>query len=342
MSRRGRPKHLLSLFSTASLLQETIQRVAPLVPLERIIVITGSDHESEVRRQLNALAAESVIAEPMRRDTAPCVGLGAQLSLQMDADATMLVVPADHLITPAAEFCRTVEYAVQLVDESPQRLVTIGITPDRPATGYGYIERGTPLKAQGCRPAFDVKRFREKPDIESARKYLQSGEYYWNSGIFIWSARTILSEIRRTQPALFDALERIGQAWRTPDFGRVLRTEYEQINGISIDYAVLESAASVVVIESGFLWDDIGSWGAVERFQGTAGGSNTVRGLHCGIDTEDSIVLTDPDHLVATVGVNNLIVVQCGKATLVADKRREESVKQLVEQLRQRGLEDFL
>jgi mannose-1-phosphate guanylyltransferase len=279
----------------------------------------------------------------MRRDTAPCIGLAAQLLLRLDPDATMLVLPADHVIAPEEEFCRTVEHAASLVRDDKRRLVTLGIKADRPATGYGYIQRGASLTNADRRwPTFSVKRFREKPNRESAQEYVQSGEYYWNSGVFVWSASTILNEIRRTRPALCDSLERIGRAWGSEQAEDALYQEYEKIEGISIDYAVLESSTNVVVVESAFRWDDVGSWGAVERLQNSNPGANTVRGLHCGIDTESSIVITDPDHLVTTIGVKDLIVVQCGKATLVADKSREESVKQLVDQLRQRGLEDFL
>jgi mannose-1-phosphate guanylyltransferase len=342
MSRRNRPKHLLSLLGSTSLLEQTVQRVAPLVPPDRVWIITGADHVADVRKQMSALPAASVIAEPMRRDTAPCIGLAAQVLMRIDPDGTMLVLPADHIITPEQEFCRTVEHAVSLVRDDSRRLVTLGIKPDRPATGYGYIQRGARLTKFDQCPTFSVQRFREKPNRESAQEYVDSGEYYWNSGVFVWSARTILNEIHRTRPALCDALDRIGRAWGTPQAETTLHDEYDKIEGISIDYAVLESSSNVVVVESAFRWDDVGSWGAVERFQSPNDGANTVRGLHCGIDTESSIVLTDPDHLVTTIGVKNLIVVQCGKATLVADKSREESVKQLVEQLRQQGLEAFL
>jgi mannose-1-phosphate guanylyltransferase len=342
MSRRSRPKHLLALLGSSSLLQQTIQRVTPWMPPERILVITGADHAVAVRSQLPELPERSVIAEPMRRDTAPCIGLAAELLCSADPNATMLVLPADHVIASNEQFRKTIDVAESLVQENSRRLVTLGIKPDRPATGYGYIQRGKPLERHDGWPVYAVSRFREKPDQETARKYVESGEFYWNSGVFVWSARAVLEEILRTRPAMFEALDRIGRAWNTPSGESTLTHEYERMQAISIDYAVLESSPNVVVVEAIFQWDDVGSWGAVERLNGSGTGSNTIQGLHCGVDTTSSIVLTDPDHLVATIGVENLIVVQCGKSTLVAHKSREESVRQLVDQLRQRGLEGFL
>jgi mannose-1-phosphate guanylyltransferase len=342
MSRRSRPKHLLALLDSSSLLQQTVQRVRPWIPPERILVITGVDHAAEVRNQLPDLSPQSVIAEPMRRDTAPCIGLAAVLLLATDPAATMLVLPADHVIATSEQFKRTVEVAESLVREDARRLVTLGIKPDRPAIGYGYIQRGAALERADGWPVYAVGRFREKPDRETAQKYVASGEFYWNSGVFVWSARAVLNEIQRTRPAILESLDRIGRAWNTPNGENTFVQEYGQIHAISIDYAVLESSPNVVVVEAPFQWDDVGSWGAVERLKGSRAGANTVQGLHCGIDTTSSIVLTDPDHLVATIGVEDLIVVQCGKATLVAHKSREESVRQLVERLRQQGLEGFL
>jgi mannose-1-phosphate guanylyltransferase len=342
MSRSSRPKHLLSLLGTASLLQQTVGRVTPWIAPERVLVITGADHAADVRRQLPELAARSVIAEPMRRDTAPCIGLAAALLADRDPDAAMVVLPADHVIEPAAQFRNTIEVAHALVRENSRRLVTLGIRPDRPATGYGYIQRGARIDRPDAWPVFAVSRFREKPNLETAREFVESGEFYWNSGVFVWAAAAILDEIRRSRPALAESLKTIVQAWNTASGESTLAREYARIDPISIDYAVLESSPNVVVVEAAFQWDDVGSWGAVERLKGSAPGANTVQGLHCGIDTASSIVLTDPDHLVATIGVENLIIVQCGKCTLVAHKSREESVKQLVDRLRQQGLDGFL
>jgi mannose-1-phosphate guanylyltransferase len=342
MSRRNRPKHLLALVGSESLLQQTVRRISPLVPPERTWVITGADHVGATRQQLPELLAPAIIAEPCRRDTAPCIGLAATLVSRADADATLVVLPADHVIEPGEEFRRAIEIAESLIQEDGRRLVTLGIKPDRPATGYGYIQRGTRIEGLRAQPTFRVSRFREKPARELAEEYVRSGDYYWNSGIFVWTAATIRSElcVRRTQ--LIESLDRIGAAWGGSTQDKVFAAEYERIEPISIDYAVLEHADNVVVIEAGFRWDDVGSWGAIGRLQVADTDSNTVRGDHCGLGTKSSIVISDPGHLVATIGLENLIVVQCGNATLVADRTNEESVKQLVERMRQLGFEQFL
>jgi len=342
MSRRNRPKHLLPLTGSATLIQGTLSRIAALVPADRTWVITAADHADEVRRQLHELPEESIVAEPCPRDTAPCVALAASLVARRDPDAVLVVMPADHVIEPDAEFHRSVEAAARLIAEDPRRLVTIGVKPQRPATGYGYVHRGARLRGAESPAAFAVHKFTEKPSRAVAEQFVASNEYYWNSGIFVWSAATILREIRATRPQLADAVARIGNAWDTPARATTLATEFEKIERISIDYAVLETSQNVVVIEAGFRWDDVGSWAAIPRLAGSDANGNSVIGPQCGIETKDTIVLTDPDHLVATLGVENLIIVQCGNATLVARRDQDEAVKRLVELIRQQGHETFL
>ncbi len=342
MSRQNRPKHLLPLVGSLSLLQQTVQRIGSLVPAERTWVITGADHAAEVRGQLPEIPAEFIVAEPCRRDTAPCIGLAATLVANRDPEATLVVMPADHVIDPNEKFCNTIKVADALVRDDRRRLVTLGIKPDRPATGYGYIQRGAKLGGPPGPTAFEVKCFREKPNLEVAEQYVRSGEYYWNSGVFIWSAQTILSELHASRQEIVEALNRIGDAWNGPRRDAVLADQYQTIKGISIDYAVLEHSRNVVVVEAEFRWDDVGSWGAVERLHASDACGNTIRGNHCGLETRDSIVVTEACHVVATIGVENLVIVQCGNATLVADKSKEESVKRLVELMRQQGLDKFL
>ncbi len=342
MSRHQRPKHLLALAGSGTLIQQAVRRISPLVGPERTWVITGASHADEVRRQLPQLPSQSIVAEPCRRDTAPCIALAAAIIAQVDPDATMVVMPADQVIEPEADFRQCVSVAESLVAEDRRRLVTIGVAPDRPATGYGYIHRSEQLARGDSARVFRVQSFREKPARELAEKFLASGEFYWNSGIFVWSARTIRDELRQARPALDAAVERVAAAWSGPDRDEVLAREYAAIEPISIDYAVLERAAHVAVVEATFRWDDVGSWGAIKRLRGSDAAGNTVAGRHCGLDTSASIVLTDDDHVVATIGVHNLVIVQCGNATLVADRDREESVKQLVELMKRSGLETFL
>jgi mannose-1-phosphate guanylyltransferase len=341
MSRQNRPKHLLPLVGHKTLIQQTAERIAPLVPAQRTWVITATDQAAEVRRQLAELPAELIVGEPCKRDTAPCIGLAATLIARRDPAATLAVMPADHAIEPRDELCRTIELASRLIADDPQRLVTIGIKPARPATGYGYIHRGAPLAGYDA-AVFAVQAFREKPARELAEQYLRSGEFYWNSGIFVWSAQTILRELLQSRPAVHTAVTRIGAAWDGPERDAVFAREYEAVERISIDYAVMERAKNVVVVEATFRWDDVGSWGSIQRLLAATADGNTVVGMHCGLDTRDSIVVTDAGRLVATVGVSNLLVVQSGNAILVADKRQEESVKRLVELMSTQGFETYL
>jgi mannose-1-phosphate guanylyltransferase len=342
MSRRQRPKHLLSLAGPQSLIRQTVARIAPQVAPDRTWIVTARDHEAEVRRQLPELPSQCIIGEPCGRDTAPCIGLAATVVSRNDPEATLVTMPADHVIEPNAEFARAVAVAAALVQEDPQRLITFGVKPDRPATGYGYLQRGARVAKPNALPVFRVDRFREKPARELAEQFVASGECYWNSGIFVWSARTILQQLRSARPALSQALDRIGAAWDGASRDQVLEQEYQAIERISIDYAVMERAENVLVIEAGFRWDDVGSWGAIQRVRGSNTDGNTIVGTHCGIGTRECIVIGEPDRLVATLGVKDLVLVQSGNALLVANRRDEESVKQLVALMQEQGLDRYL
>jgi mannose-1-phosphate guanylyltransferase len=341
-SRQARPKQFLKLAGEQTLLQQAGERIEALANPERTWIVTGAAHRAETARQLPQLPAGQIIGEPCGRDTAACIGLAAALVHRQDADGIMLVMPADHVIEPAQEFRRAAHVAQRMVEEHPQALVTFGIRPTFPATGYGYIQRGAELaERQGVR-VFRVKAFREKPDAELAEQMLSSGEYFWNSGIFAWRAETILGALGQNQPGLAAAVERIAAAWATPQREQVFAAEYERLPKISIDYAVMEKAKEVLVVEAPYRWDDVGSWRALERMQPQDADGNTVQGQHCGLRTTNCIVAAQPGTLVATVGVDNLLIVQDGDAILVADRRDEAAVKQLVESLKKRGLEGYL
>src|SRR4051794_26090787 len=225
-SRAKRPKQFLSFSGHRTLLQGTLDRIEAQVPPDRCWVITSAAHRDEALQQLPDVPAGQVVGEPTGQDTAPCIGLGAALIARHDADATMIVMPADHAIEPAQEFLRAVHAAAQLADEFPDALITFGIRPTEPATGYGYIHRGEPVAQRQGVNAFQVKGFREKPNRDTAEKYVAGGEYDWNSGIFVWKARTILAELERLKPAIHAAVRRIAGAWDTPDRDAVFREEY--------------------------------------------------------------------------------------------------------------------
>ncbi|HEY2784966.1 MAG TPA: mannose-1-phosphate guanylyltransferase [Fimbriiglobus sp.] len=341
-SRAKRPKQFLSFTGDRSLLQGTADRIAPLIPAERVWVLTGAAHVAEASRQLPDVPPAQMVGEPMGRDTAACIGLGAALVARTDPDATLLVLPADHVIEPAAEFQRACAAAAQFVAEFPNALFTFGIPPTYPATGYGYIHRGADVARRNAIPASRVLAFREKPDAELAERFVVSGQYDWNAGIFVWKCSAILGELKRQRPVLHAAVERIADAWGTPEQADVFRAEYEPLEKISIDYAVMEHAPDVMVVRAPFQWDDVGSWLALERRNPQDAGGNTVQGSHVGLRTNECVVVSDADHLIATIGVNNLLIVQDGDATLIADRREEATVKLLVDELKKRGLEKYL
>lgn len=347
-SRARRPKQLLALGAGRSLLADTVGRLGSLVPAERVLVVTAAGLVSSVRSELPELPADSILGEPCKRDTAPCIGLAALWTLRRDPEATLAVMPSDHVIESPLVFQQALGQAAQLVAADPARFVTFGIRPTYPAETFGYIERGEPLPSSSGRRATDVSavyrvaRFREKPRAEVAQEYLSSGRYYWNSGIFVWRARAILAALTAAQPAMVEHLERIAAAAEKPEFAEVFAREFAAIRGLSIDYAVMESYPQVVVIEAPFRWDDVGSWQAMARIRGADGAGNTVVGRHLGLNTRGSIVRTSDEHLVVTLGVNDLIVVHTPDATLVANKHDEESIRELVKQLDERGWREYL
>lgn len=337
------PKQLLRLVGEATMLRQTFDRLGELVPNEQRLVVTNERLVAAVREQLPELPASAVVGEPCKRDTAPCIGLAALLVSRDDPDATMAVMPADHVIRPAEQFQTTIEQAAALVDESPGRIVTFGIKPTYPAEVFGYIHRGGSLASSlQNAPAYQVQQFKEKPDAPTAEKYLASGEYYWNSGIFVWRATTILDALRERQPEMLAHLEKIVAAWDSPERDAVFEREFTAIKPISIDYAVMEHARDVAVIEAAFEWDDVGGWQSLARLEGTDDAGNTIIGRHLGLATEGTIVRTDDEHLVVTLGLTDCIVVHTPRATLVANKHDEERIREVVKELQSRGWTDAL
>lgn len=341
-SRQKRPKQFLALGGERTLIQQAFDRIEAQVPPERTWVITAAAHAREVAHQIPQLPADRIVGEPCGRDTAACIGLGAALIARQDPRAVMLVMPADHVIEPVQEFRRAAHVAEQTAEEHPSALVTLGIPPTFPATGYGYIHRGTPVGSRQGVSVFRVQAFREKPAADLAERFVASGEYFWNGGIFVWRAATILEQLRERQPRMHDAVQRIAAAWSGPQRDEVLRKEYESLDKLSIDYAVMEQAPEVLVVQAPFKWDDVGSWLALERMHPQDAEGNTVLAQHTGLKTQGCVIVGDQERLIATVGVANLLIIQDGDVTLVADRRDEATVKQLVEQLKKQGLEKYL
>lgn len=341
-SRQKKPKQFLTLTGGRTLLQQALDRIEAVIRPEHTWIITSAAHQEEVGAQLPDIPSDHIVGEPVGRDTAACIGLGAALIQRGDPEAVMVVMPADHVIEPAQEFRRALHAAEALTRDYPQALITMGIPPSYPATGYGYIHRGEHLGHRQGISVFRVRNFREKPGVEVAEQMVGSGEFFWNCGIFCWKASTILDALRAHQPELAAATERIADAWDTPSRLEVLRAEYDALPRISIDYAVMEKASEVLVVQAPYRWDDVGSWLALERLHPQDADNNTIQANHAGINTRGCVVVGDADRLIATIGVDNLLIIQDGDAILVADRREEGTVKQLVELLKKKGLEKYL
>lgn len=338
-SRRLLPKQFLTLAGPQTMLQTTVERCLPWIPLSHVRVVTNALQAPEVARELPDLDSSQILIEPCGRNTAPCIGLAAMQLMQTDPDAVMVVLPADHVIQPVEAFRSAVEQAASIVGNSPDTFVLFGVRPTYPATGFGYIERGTPRSAAGD---FQVAAFREKPTRPVAEEFLRSGCHYWNCGIFVWRAAAILEALKQFQPAIFEGLQRIVLHSQTKGWEHALEVEFPQMTSISIDHGVLEKARDVVVLEAPFEWDDVGSWLALQRLLGVDEQGNTVSGLYYGLETRGCVIRTAEDHLVATLGVEDLIIVHTPDATLVASKSNENSIRELVAGLERRGLTQYL
>lgn len=341
-SRHALPKQLLNLAGDRTMIQATLHRLGELAPADRVLVLTGERLVKLLASQLPELPAASVIGEPCRRDTAPAIGLAAAIMVRRDADATMVVMPADHVIRPDAAFQQAVAQAAALVERQPHTLVTFGIRPSYAAESFGYIERGAAIAGSDGAPTFRVQSFREKPKGEVARQYVEAGRYYWNAGIFVWKARTILAALERFEPAMHARLMTIAQSFGSDDFPEVFARQFAAIAGKSIDYAVMEHYDDVAVIEAPFEWDDLGSWRALARLHGTDEHGNTRAGRNLVVRATNSIIRSTDEHLVAVIGVDNIIVVHTPDATLVVNQNDEEAVREIVKLIQDQGWDQYL
>ncbi|MFM7148783.1 MAG: mannose-1-phosphate guanylyltransferase [Gemmataceae bacterium] len=342
-SRQARPKQFLAVVGERTLLQQAVDRLeSTAIPANRCWIVTGKDYIQETRQQVPSLPPGNIIGEPCGRDTAPCIGLAAAIISRQDPDAVMVVTPADHIIEPSREFQRAVHVAEQMTQEHPGAIITFGIPPTFPSTGYGYIHRGQSVANRQGIHVFRVASFKEKPKLAQAEEFLASGQYFWNSGIFVWKVSTLLSALHQHRPTLHAAISRMGEAWGTPRQQEVLEREYPNLEKVSIDYAVMEHHADVLVVQAPYRWDDVGSWLSVERLHPQDTHGNTVLGGHEGVQTRNCVIVGEPGKLIATVGVEDLIIIQDGDCTLVTHRSQEGAVKNLVEQMRAKKMERHL
>ena len=325
LSRKTKPKQLLALFNENTLLEETILRLSGLIPPENILILTNQEQEDAVRKLLPAHPQKNIFAEPARRDTAAAIALGVGLIAARDSDATMVVLPADHLIKDKVSFQADLRAGAAVATKTGD-LVTIGITPTWACPGYGYIERGKKVDGPAA-DFFEVVRFREKPDTDLAETFVKSGNFFWNAGIFIWSVKAILAELNRHAPALGEFISAIRHS---SDPTRVIQDRFPTLPKISIDYAVMEKASRVVVKAASFDWDDIGSWTSIAKYLEQLPSGNSSNTAVSSEGSNNNIVFSDQKIHLALVGVSDLIVVHTQDSILVCHRHEVERVKNLV------------
>jgi mannose-1-phosphate guanylyltransferase len=333
LSRRSRPKQLLRLISKQTLLEETVARLDGLVPRDRILILTNVEQEAAVRELLGDFPKENIVAEPAKRDTAAAVALGAGWVAARDHSATMLVLPADHVIADGAAFRETLSTAAKAAEETGS-LVAIGIKPTWACPGFGYIEQGDPVLLRGNAGKIaihHVLRFREKPNVDLAESFLRKGNFRWNAGMFVWSVPTVLSEFNRHTPELADFISQIRMPGK---FEQVLREHFSKLPRISFDYAIMEKADRVLVVEATFDWDDVGSWTAVAHYFKNDKEGNAANCSITAVDSTNNIVFDQDGATVALLGVHNLIVVRTRDALLICHRHQAEKIKDLVGKLK--------
>jgi mannose-1-phosphate guanylyltransferase len=345
VSRGDRPKQLVNVRSGKSLLQLGYERLRGMLPPERIFVCTGAVHTPKVLENLPELSKENVLGEPEGRDTANAVGFPAAVLAKRDKDAVAAFITADHVIEPIETFQQAVQTAFDVVAEDPAALVTFGIVPSHGHTGLGYIHRGEALTVKG-KPAgaYRVQAFREKPDKPTADRYVESGRYYWNSGMFVWRCDTVFRELGMHLPENHKLLAQVADAWGTSRQDAVLNENYPKLRKISIDYAVMEPAsqnkgkARVVVVEMPVKWLDVGSWPALAETLPMDDHDNAVDCPACVfLDSDGNIVISqEPQHLVTAIGVSDMIIVHTKDATLVCPKSEAQRVKELVGKVKEK------
>jgi len=342
-SRERFPKQFLEIVGSGSLLEKTLARLEPLVQPRETFVVTNAVQAEAVQKQAPLIPTENILVEPVGRNTAPCIGLAASWIRRLDPDALMVVSPADHLIQNDQEFLRILRLALRVAEEK-DALVTIGIKPTHPETGYGYIQiteeelDPNPYRAEGV---YRVKTFAEKPTLETAERFLSSGDFLWNSGIFVWRASTILKEIELHLPELHEELLTVQKSIDSTNYKQVLDLAYGVIRSISIDYGVMEKAGNAFVVRGDFGWSDVGSWDEVVRVTPKDGEGNSLKGKVIVRNATNNFIDAG-NKLVAAIGVKDLVIISTDDAILICKKGESQDVKEVVDYIRRKQMNDFL
>ncbi|MBN2013244.1 mannose-1-phosphate guanylyltransferase [candidate division KSB1 bacterium] len=340
-SRQKNPKQLLQILGDNTLIQETIRRIEPLAKPDQIFIVSTESQIDAIKEQLPQIQSQNIIIEPRGKNTAPCIGLAAVHIRRQNPDALMAVLPADHHISNEQKFRDVMQVAHKVALEQ-DCLVTIGIHPTFPSTGYGYIQMNSPLAGAKHMSAFHVKTFAEKPDLHTAERFLVSGDFLWNSGMFIWKVSTILREIELALPELYDGLVEIEKYLGTNLENEVINKIYCQIRSISIDYGVMEHTKNVVVIKGEFGWSDVGTWDEVYKLLDKDKHGNVLIGEHHIVKSGSGCLIDSPDKMVAVVGLDDVVVVETDDAVLVCHRNAAQEVKDVVEHLQKKEKNQYL
>lgn len=334
-STKALPKQFLNLFGEGTMIQNTANRISSIIPQERILVVTNESYVDIVKEQLPKVPDENIVGEPVAKNTAPCVAIAAELLYKKDPDAVMVVLPADHHITEPDKFVKILNSAVAKA-ESGEHLVTIGITPNRPETGFGYIHGDTSVSEDfEGNTVNSVIEFVEKPNFQKAEEYLATGEFFWNSGMFVWKASTVLNEIEAHLPDMHALVKQSSEELFTDMHLPAINDFYHGCESVSIDYGIMEHSKSVFVVPGEFGWNDVGSWTAVFELANKDAAGNAIQAVNVTFAAADNnLVVSNSEKMISLVGVDNLAVVETEDAILVCDLNSAQGVKQIVEQLK--------
>ncbi|SFS84613.1 mannose-1-phosphate guanylyltransferase [Paenibacillus sp. 453mf] len=339
-SRTNLPKQFLNISGNKSMIQQSIARLELLMDISQIFVVTNELYAELIKAQIPHLPHENIIIEPVGRNTAPCIGLASILIEEKFPDSTMVVIPSDHIIENEEGFIKILKTAIQVAEDN-SNLVTLGIQPKYPETGYGYIQSTDELTEMNGLNVYKVNKFVEKPDLETAQAYLASGNFYWNSGIFVWKTATIRRYIQELMPEMHDIMETMKAGINSGNREDVIRSEFKKMPDQSIDYGIMEKVNNIYVIPCVFGWDDVGSWTALERINELDDHGNVIKGNILNLDTKRCIIESN-GKLIATLGIKDLIIVDTEDVTLICTKDKAQEVKLLLKELRMQKLEQYL
>ena len=339
LSRNHRPKQSLNLVGERSMFQQAVDRLLPRFQFNHIWIITRQEHAAALQKQTPEIPSDQFIIEPHGHGTAPAIGLAAIHLYRQDPEAVMVVLTADHFIADRQTFLDVLSVSEKLAEKG--HLVTLGIDPGSPSSAYGYIEQGQALEEVDGFRVFRVRQFTEKPNRETAVRMVSSGLYSWNSGMFIWKVNRILEELHLQMPEFYEHLMQIDADLGLPAYPNTLAENWQKVEYQTIDYGIMERARDVVVVPVKMGWTDVGSWGSLIELLDPDSQGNIVRGQHLGVDTHSSLILGDK-RLIATIGINDLVIIDTEDALLVCARSQEQHVKDLVEKLKQQGREELL